>query len=187
MHLTKCILNIRPVFDQFSTQNFSVFHHLLYLVSIFDQYITTSSSIFLEQYLNNTNSITPGPYLTNFWTYPWHFGTKSANNTILLSGPCRLGKGTLFCFPGKFNATHSLVFGDFNPAFLENKIYFFPRKSLKATHLAERQLPLRSRYFYIFYGVSSFPIKMRVFFPQEIVYYPHTYSLSGDKKKTSDE
>ena len=101
-------------------------------------------------------------------------------------------KGTVFYFfPGKVYTplTHSIwenfVFLFFH--FLERKkkncFIFFPRKSLKATHSAERQLPLIKRYFCTFVAYFFFPTKMCIFFFPGIVYYLLTHSFSKGGKK----
>ena len=103
---------------------------------------------------------------------------------------CWWFKGIVFFFSReKFNATHSLIFGDFRFFFSRfwkkkkyNCIFFFPRKSLKATHSAERQLPLRNRYFCTF-AVFFFSNKNVYFFFPGKVYNPLTHSISGAGKK----
>ena len=98
------------------------------------------------------------------------------------------------CFsPEKFNATHSLVLGKlcifFFSAFLEKKKYrcisFFPRNSLKATHSAERQLPLRKRYFCTFSVYFFFQQKCVFFFPWNSLPATHSLVLKGRKKKNT--
>ena len=63
-------------------------------------------------------------------------------------------------------------------------IYFFPRNSLKATHSAERQLPLVKRHFCTFVVYFFFPNKnVYFFFPRNSLLPTHSLVLKGRKKK----
>ena len=65
-------------------------------------------------------------------------------------------------------------------------ISFFPRNSLKATHSAERQLPLRKRYFCTFSLYFFFSNKnVYFFFPWNSLPATHSLVLKGRKKKNT--
>ena len=63
----------------------------------------------------------------------------------------------------------------------KNRCIFFPRKSLKATHSGERQLPLGSRYFYTF-AVFFFSNEKVFFFPRKCLRPTHSLVLRGAEK-----
>ena len=75
----------------------------------------------------------------------------------------------------------------FFPHFWKKKntdVFFFPRNSLKATHSAERQLPLIKRYFCTFVVYFFFPTKDCIFsFPRNSLLPTHSLVLKGRKKK----
>ena len=105
----------------------------------------------------------------------------------------------IFFFTGKSLTplTHSFseIFVFFFPVFVKKKIpvyFFFPRKSLKATHSAEGQLPKRNRYFCTFAVFFFFPTKINknvyFFFSQEkFITHSLTRSQGPEKKKTGAE
>ena len=106
----------------------------------------------------------------------------------LLIGFLLLRKGTVFFSRENLTPlTHSLSenFCSFFSRFWKKKIntrIFFPRKSLKATHSAERQLPLRNRYFCTFAVFFSNQI-VYYFFPRKCLQPTHSLVLRGRRNK----